>query len=175
MECQTNEVSAKSIVKKFSPDTGENPFAKMNESIVGLITDVINKLQSEASSEADAVDDPFARVKPFNTDLINRLHSEVLPETSHKAYRNDESMRATVDKEDIETRVETHSVKRETAISKTWTVIAELHADLGDWLQQLKMDERQRGKRQRGKQASNSARRESRQERREEEKGRERG
>ena len=134
-------MSAKSIVKKFSPDTGENPFAKVNESIVGLITDVINKLQSEASSEADAVDDPFARVKPFNTDLINRLHSEVLPETSHKAYRNDEGMRATVDKEDIETRVETHSVKRETAISKTWTVIAELHADLGDWLQQLKMDE----------------------------------
>ena len=35
---------------KFGPDAGECPFADVKK----LITDVINKLQSEVSSDADA-------------------------------------------------------------------------------------------------------------------------
>ena len=136
MECKTNEVSARSTVMKFSPDTGENPFAKMNELITGLITDVNNKLQSEASSEADAGDGPFAKVKDLVMDLItdsiNRLQSEI----SHKPYCDDELTKASVNKEDREIQVATQSCKLETAVSE----VAELHVGLGDQPQQLKID-----------------------------------
>ena len=38
-----------------------------------MITDVINKVQSEASSEASAVDNPFSKVKELITDLIDKV------------------------------------------------------------------------------------------------------
>ena len=59
----------------------------MKESITDLITD--NKLQSEASSEAN-----------------------------HKSYRDDELMKAGVENVDRETQVATHSSKLETAVLK---------------------------------------------------------
>ena len=61
---------------KFGPDAGENPFADVKK----LITDVTNKLQSEASSEADAGDDLFVKANDLIvnliTDSMNRLPSE---------------------------------------------------------------------------------------------------
>ena len=58
------------------------PFAEVKD----LTTDLINKLRSEASSEANAGEDPFSKVKESITDLINRLQSE----TRHKSCCDDE-------------------------------------------------------------------------------------
>ena len=82
-------------------------------------------------------------MKKLITDLSNKLHSEALPETSHKFCCDDELMQASVKKEDLGTQVETHSFKLEEAISKSNALdgdVAELHADVGGLPQQLKMD-----------------------------------
>ena len=88
-------------------------------------------------SGAGAFEEPFANVKKLianvMTDLINRLHSEI----SHTFNFDDEFMNASVNKG------KTHTFKRGTAISKTNVMdgdVAELHADLGDLSQQLKMN-----------------------------------
>ena len=50
---------------------------------------------------------------------------------------------SSLNKEDLETQVETHPFKRETGISTSTIMdggVAELHADLGDLSQQLKMN-----------------------------------
>ena len=49
------------------------------------------------------------------TDSINRLPSEI----SCQSYCDDELTKSTVKKEDLETEVETHSSKHETAVPKT--------------------------------------------------------
>ena len=59
----------------FGPGAVEYLFVKVKQ----MITDLMNKLQSEAcvtKSGAGAGEDPFARVKDVITDPINRLHSQ---------------------------------------------------------------------------------------------------
>ena len=57
---------------------GEQPFAKVKK----IITDSIDRLQPQASSQANAVENPFSEVKELVTDLItdsiDRLQSEAM-------------------------------------------------------------------------------------------------
>ena len=71
-------VSRVSAVMKFCPGAVEDPFVKVKE----MITDLMNKLESEAWSEAVAGDELFAEVK-------NRLQSDASSEADHVPYRDD--------------------------------------------------------------------------------------
>ena len=139
VECRTNEMSAKSAVMKFGPDPVENPLGDEEK----LSMDVINKLQSEASSEAVAGDDLFAKGKDsimnLITDSINRLQSKI----SHKSHRDDELPKAGDEKVDLETQVATHSCKLEATVSRSDGMdgdVSKLHADFCDRSQQPNMD-----------------------------------
>ena len=119
------------------------PVEVPQECISEYITEQIIDLQSEASSDANADENPFADVKELITDLTTDLINILQSETSHIPYSDDEFMKASASKEDLETHVETHSFERETAISKSDVMdggVAELHVDLGDLSQQLKMN-----------------------------------
>ena len=89
VECKTNAVSDKFLVMKCGRGAGEDPFSKVKELITDFITDLINKVQLEASSEAN-----------------------------HKSYRDDELTKAGDENVDRETQVATHSSKREAAVSQ---------------------------------------------------------
>jgi len=93
---------------------------------------------------AGAGEDPFAKVKELITELIDRLQSEASAEASHKSYCDDELAKANEKKADLETQVTTHSSKFEAAVSKSTVLdgeVAELQTDLGSLsAQQLKMD-----------------------------------
>ena len=102
-----------SAVMQCVPDAGEDPFADVKE----LIADMLNKLQSEASSEANASEDPFSKVRELITDLINKLQSEASSDANHKSYRDDEFAKDSEKTTDLETQVATHSSKLEAAVS----------------------------------------------------------
>ena len=51
---------------------------------------------------AGAGEDPFEEVKALITDLIERLQAEASAETSHKAYCDEEMAKSTEKKEDLE-------------------------------------------------------------------------
>ena len=93
---------------KFGLHAGKNPFA-----------DVKRLITWEASSEGDAGNDRFSKVKELMTDLITDLSNRLQPENSHLPCCNDEFVKASVNKEDFETHVEMYSFKRETAVSKS--------------------------------------------------------
>ena len=74
---------SEATVTKSGAGAGEDPFARVED----LITDLINKLHSQAPSEAVAGDDLLTKVKGLITDLItdNRLQSENSSEANHIA------------------------------------------------------------------------------------------
>ena len=58
-------------------------------------------------------------MKELITDLIHRLQSEASSEASHKSYYDDELAKAKEKKADLETQVATHFSKLEAAVSKS--------------------------------------------------------
>ena len=92
----------------------------------------------------------FVQVKYLITDVITRLQAESSSETAVKYFCDEEMAKSAVKKEDIEagvakrSSVELNSFKRETAVSRSNGMdgdVAELHADLGDRLRPMRVDE----------------------------------
>ena len=98
-------VSRVSAVMKFGLGDVEDPFVKVKD----MITDLMNKLQSEASSEAVAGDELFAKVKELTRDSIVRFESDASSEAGHMPYRDDELTHPTEKKADLESQVATDS------------------------------------------------------------------
>ena len=65
-----------------------------------------------------AGEDPFANVKELITELLNRLESEASSDASHKFYC-DELAKVSAKKEDLQTQVATHSSMLEAAVAKS--------------------------------------------------------
>merc|ERR1712064_21522 len=93
---------------------------------------------------AGAGDDPFVKVKGLITDLINRLQAEASSESSHKSYCDEETSKANEKKEDLEAEIAKHSSKLETAVSRSTILdgeISALQSELGALSKrQLQMD-----------------------------------
>ena len=132
----------KSAVMNFGPDAGENPFA----GVKNLITDVINKLQSEASSEAHTAEDMFTKVMDLITALLtdNGLQSEGSSEANHMLHRDDELTNVSEKKTDLENQATKDSSKLEAAALASSVLdeeVAELHVDIcASSAQQLNTD-----------------------------------
>jgi len=93
---------------------------------------------------AGSGEDPFAKVKGLITDLISRLQAEASSEASHKAYCDEETSKANEKKEDLEAEIAKHSSKLETAVSRSTILdgeISALQSELGALSKrQLQMD-----------------------------------
>ena len=74
---------------------------------------------------AGAGDDPF--VKVFITNLINRLQAEASSQTNQKSYFDEEMSKAT-EKEDLEADVAKHSSKLEAAVARPIVLDGEISA-----------------------------------------------
>ena len=85
---------------KFGPRAVEYPFVEVKQ----MNTDSIERLHSQAASEAFAGDDLFTKVKGLITDLItdNRLLSQSSSEANHRPYHDDELVNAGKKKADLE-------------------------------------------------------------------------
>ena len=68
---------------------------------------------------ASADGDPFVKVKDLITDLISRLQAEASSETNQKSYCDEEMPKATEKKEDLEADVAKHSSKLEAAVARS--------------------------------------------------------
>merc|ERR1712012_1154399 len=83
-------------------------------------------------------------VKGLITDLINRLQAEASSEASHKSYCDEETSKANEKKEDLEAEIAKHSSKLETAVSRSTILdgeISALQSELGALSKrQLQMD-----------------------------------
>ena len=75
---------------------------------------------------AGAGDDPF--VKGLITDLINRLQAEASSETNQKSYCDEEMSKATEKKEDLKADVAKHSSKLEAAVARSIVLDGEISA-----------------------------------------------
>ena len=84
-----------------------------------LITDSIDRLHSQAPSEAVTGDDLFSKEKGLITDLItdNRLQSESSSEANHMPYHDDELVNASKKKADLENQLATDFSELEAAVS----------------------------------------------------------
>ena len=80
----------------------------------------------------------FQKKKKLMTDLITDVSDKLRSGINHKPCCNDDIMKASVNKQNLETHVKTHSSNRERDVPKSPT--AELHVDLGARSPQLKMD-----------------------------------
>ena len=80
---------------------------------------------------ADADNGPFVKVKDLITDLI-RLQAEASPETSQKSHCDEEALKATEMKEDLETEVGKHSSKLETAVVKERDLLSAVYKNAVD-------------------------------------------
>ena len=77
---------------------------------------------------AGAGEDPFVKVKGLITDLINRLQAEASSEASHKSYCDEETSKATEKKEDLEADVAKHSSKLEASVARSTVLDGEISA-----------------------------------------------
>ena len=77
---------------------------------------------------AGAGEDPFAKVKGLITELINRLQAEASSEATHKSYCDEEMSKTTEKKQDLESEVAKHSSKLERAVSKSTILDGEIAA-----------------------------------------------
>ena len=68
---------------------------------------------------ADADNDPSVKVKDLITDLISRLQAEASSETNQKSYCDEEMSKATEKREDLEADVAKHSSKLEAAVARS--------------------------------------------------------
>ena len=77
---------------------------------------------------AGADGDPFVKVKDLITDLISRLQAEASSETNQKSYCDEEMSKATEKKEDLEADVAKHSSKLEAAVARSIDLDDEISA-----------------------------------------------
>ena len=77
---------------------------------------------------AGADGDPFVKVKDLITDLISRLQAEASSETNQKSYCDEEMSKATEKREDLETDVAKHSSKLEAAVARSIDLDGEISA-----------------------------------------------
>ena len=68
---------------------------------------------------AGADGDPFVKVKDLITDLISRVQAEASSETNQKSYCDEEMLKATEKRENLETDVAKHSSKLEAAVARS--------------------------------------------------------
>ena len=68
---------------------------------------------------AGADGDPFVKLKDLITDLISRLQAEASFETNQKSYCDEEMSKATEKEEDLEADVAKHSSKLEAAVARS--------------------------------------------------------
>ena len=80
---------------------------------------------------AGAGEEPFAKVNELTTDLSNRLQLEASSQASHKSYCDDELAKANEKRADLETQVTTHSSKLEAAVSQSSALDGEVSRDHG--------------------------------------------
>ena len=73
-------------------------------------------------------DDPFVKVKDFITDLISRLQAEASYEANQKSYCDEDMSKATEKKEDLEADVARHSSKLEAAVARSIVLNGEISA-----------------------------------------------
>ena len=85
--------------------------------VVTMVRSLAQKEHSAALSQLASRVSAVVEVKKLITDLIDKLHSEASPEARHKSYCDDELTKASVKKQDLETQVATRSFKLEEAIS----------------------------------------------------------
>ena len=67
---------------------------------------------------AGADGDPFVKVKDLITDLISRVEAEASSETNQKSYCDEEMSKATEKRQDLEADVTKHSSKLEAAVAR---------------------------------------------------------
>ena len=77
---------------------------------------------------AGADGDPFVKVKDLITDLISRLQAEASSETNQKSYCSEEVSKATEKREDLEADVAKHSSKLEAAVARSIDLDGEILA-----------------------------------------------
>ena len=84
------------------------------------------KFGSDADGDADG--DPFVKVKDLITDLISRVQAEASSETNQKSYCDEEMLKATETRENLETDVAKHSSKLEAAVARSIDLDGEISA-----------------------------------------------
>ena len=77
---------------------------------------------------AGAHGDPFVKVKDLVTDLISRLQAEASSETNQKSYCSEEMSKATEKREDLEADVAKHSSRLEAAVARSIELDGEILA-----------------------------------------------
>ena len=77
---------------------------------------------------AGAGEDHFVKVKGLITELINRLQAEASSEATHKSYCDEEMSKTTEKKQDLESDVAKHSSRLEAAVSKSNILEGEIAA-----------------------------------------------
>ena len=68
---------------------------------------------------AGADGDPFVKVKDLISDLISRVQAEASSETNQKSYCNEEISKITEKREDLEADVTKHSSRLEAAVARS--------------------------------------------------------
>ena len=77
---------------------------------------------------AGADGDPFMKVKDLITDLISRVQAEASSETNQKSYCDEEMLKATEKREDLEVHVAKHSSRLEAAVARSVDLDGEILA-----------------------------------------------
>ena len=77
---------------------------------------------------AGADDDPFVKVKDLITDLISRLQAEASSEANQKSYCDEETSKATEKKEDLGAEVAKHFSKLEATAARSIVLDGEISA-----------------------------------------------
>ena len=77
---------------------------------------------------AGADGDPFVKVKDLITDLISRVEAEASSETNQKSYCDEEMLKATEKRENLEADVAKHSSKLEAAVARSIDLDGEISA-----------------------------------------------
>ena len=70
-----------------------------------------SRISAVMKASAAAGEDPFARVKDLITDFTNRLQTQASSEANHVSYRDDELNHACVKKADLENQVATRTLQ----------------------------------------------------------------
>ena len=100
--------------------------------------------KSQNCSGAEAGEDSFEKVQVVITDMINRLQEEASSEANQKSYFDEETSKALGKKEDLETDVSKHSSKLGSAVDRRTILngeISALQSELGVLSRrQLRMD-----------------------------------